>query len=576
MKLQGTFLRTRVARRVLLAFMLCALVPVALLSFIAYQNVETQLEQQANDRLREDAKSVGMMLVGRVAMLGTELRLVSSRLEARGRLAENEVGELGQTGGTAPRFRALEIERPDREAELLAGQSSHRLPRLPAAQLAHLDAGEMTLVTELGNGEPFVYLVDQVRLPDGTLARLWGEAAAEQIWGDPLTGGAVPSGTLLCLVDSARAPLSCGSPEARTALPKGQFSTGTFQWGERNSAFLAGYWTVFLGYEYAAPPWLIILSRPRATVLEPLASFRRTFLLVVLVSLVAVFLLSQVRIRQTMTPLDRLEEGTRRIARGDFSRPVQVTSGDEFETLGDSFNQMASELARRLEQLDALNWGALTALAKAIDAVSPWTAGHSERVTLGALEIGRRMSLEQADLDLLHRGGLLHDMGKIGVPASILDKPGALTPEERSIVERHTTQGAEILEPIEAFRPLIPLVLHHHESLDGTGYPGHLKGEQIPLLVRILTVSDVFDALASDRPYRPAWPKEKAIAFLQEGVHTRFDARVVKAFTEAVADGWAPSLALGPRLGRRQPLTRGGVEAQYGWMAPALEAQVVP
>lgn len=201
-----------------------------------------------------------------------------------------------------------------------------------------------------------------------------------------------------------------------------------------------------------------------------------------------------------------------------------------------------------ITQLEELNWGALTALARAIDAVSPWTAGHSERVTLGALEIGRRLSLSESDIKLLHQGGLLHDVGKVGVPVGILDKPGKLTPDEFDLIKGHPVIGAKILAPIAAFRSALPLVLHHHELLDGSGYPHGLKGDQIPLLVRVMTVADVFDALVSERPYRSAWPAEQALDYLRANVGTKFDARAVEALGMAVQEGWrassSPSLNL--------------------------------
>lgn len=194
-----------------------------------------------------------------------------------------------------------------------------------------------------------------------------------------------------------------------------------------------------------------------------------------------------------------------------------------------------------VEQLDAMSWGALTALARTIDAVSPWTAGHSERVTVGALEIARRLGLSQEETDLLHRGGLLHDIGKVGVPVAILDKAGPLTPEEFEVVRRHPTTGARILAPLGAFRQALPLVLHHHELLDGSGYPHGLRGNQIPRLVRILTVADVFDALVSDRPYRAAWPVPDAVGYLTHHAGTKFDSETVAALSAVLASGWKPA-----------------------------------
>jgi HAMP domain-containing protein len=222
--------------------------------------------------------------------------------------------------------------------------------------------------------------------------------------------------------------------------------------------------------------------------------------------------------------------------------------------------QAALDLARRyadpigvalvntqlVDQLEALNLGALTALARAIDAVSPWTAGHSERVTVGAVEIGRRLELPESDLELLHRGGLLHDVGKVGIPSALLDKPGKLTSEEYELVKRHPAIGATILAPIGAYRAVIPLVLHHHELLDGSGYPHGLAGDQIPLLVRIMTVADVYDALTSERPYRPAWSPDRALAFLREGTRRQFDPRVVEALACSVEAGWRPSNLVRP------------------------------
>jgi putative nucleotidyltransferase with HDIG domain len=201
-----------------------------------------------------------------------------------------------------------------------------------------------------------------------------------------------------------------------------------------------------------------------------------------------------------------------------------------------------------VEQLEALNWGALTALARTIDAASPWTAGHSERVTLGAIAIGETLGLAPSEIELLRRGGLLHDIGKIGVPTTILDKPAALTSEEFAIVKTHPTIGARILSPIAAYREVLPLVRHHHELLDGTGYPDGLRGEEIPRLVRIMTVADVFDALVSERPYRPAWTVARAIEHLRAGAGIKFDGEAVEALASRTDRGWRPASTAGASL----------------------------
>ena len=202
-------------------------------------------------------------------------------------------------------------------------------------------------------------------------------------------------------------------------------------------------------------------------------------------------------------------------------------------------NQVSVALsnAHLVVELDALSTGALTALARTIDANSQWTAGHSERVTNLALVLGSELGLPQGDLDTLYRGGLLHDIGKIGVPAAILDSPGKLTVEEFEIVKQHPSTGARILSPIKAYADTIPLVLHHHERFDGKGYPHGLAGEEIPFLARLVCVVDVYDALTSDRPYRQGWTVSKAGQHIVTGAGTQFDPALASAFGRALENG---------------------------------------
>jgi putative nucleotidyltransferase with HDIG domain len=191
--------------------------------------------------------------------------------------------------------------------------------------------------------------------------------------------------------------------------------------------------------------------------------------------------------------------------------------------------------ARLVADLRELNIGTLAALARAIDAKSPWTAGHSERVTSMALEIGREMGLSQAALDIINRGGLLHDIGKIGVPAAILDKPSRLTPEEMAQVRAHVEIGGRILEPIPGLQECMPIVLEHHEWINGGGYPRGLKGDEISLNSRIVAVADCYDALVSERPYRGGMPLDRVLKILQEGTGKQFDPEVMSAFLRVIA-----------------------------------------
>jgi len=184
---------------------------------------------------------------------------------------------------------------------------------------------------------------------------------------------------------------------------------------------------------------------------------------------------------------------------------------------------------------DRPTWEILVALARTVDASSPWTANHSKRVTALATSIGRTMGLALEKLGTLCCAALLHDIGKVGVATNILDKPSKLTSNEVECMEEHPAKGARILEPLSTCAPVVPIVLQHHERLDGTGYPCGLRGDAICPGARILAVADVYDALVSERPYRSSWNSQKAIEFIKKGTHTFFDSQVIEAFLDVMA-----------------------------------------
>lgn len=191
---------------------------------------------------------------------------------------------------------------------------------------------------------------------------------------------------------------------------------------------------------------------------------------------------------------------------------------------------VALQNARQLKDLEELFLGTVKSLSSAIDAKSKWTAGHSERVTAYALQIGKEMGVSEKELRDLQLAGLLHDIGKIGTYETILDKPGKLTDEELAIMRQHPAKGAEILSPIKQFKDITPAIRYHQEFYDGTGYPEGLKGEAIPLYARIIGVADTVDALGADRPYRNGKPMDVIIAELKRCSGTQFDPKVVEAF----------------------------------------------
>ena len=158
------------------------------------------------------------------------------------------------------------------------------------------------------------------------------------------------------------------------------------------------------------------------------------------------------------------------------------------------------------------------------------TQGHSQRVTEMSLNIGRAMDIPEGELEHIRRGALLHDVGKMGIPDHILLKPGELTHEEWDVMRKHTSYAKDLLSFVPFLRPALDIPMYHHERWDGSGYPEGLKGENIPLAARIFAVVDVWDALLSDRPYRKAWPKEKAIEYLHQQAGLQFDPQVVEVF----------------------------------------------
>lgn len=178
-----------------------------------------------------------------------------------------------------------------------------------------------------------------------------------------------------------------------------------------------------------------------------------------------------------------------------------------------------------LNYLDTVN-----ALALAVEARDPYTHGHSERVTAYAIEIARALGLPKSQIRVVRSCGKLHDVGKIAVPDAILSKPGPLTEGERAIIQLHPIKGVEMLAPLKFLESGFPLIKHHHERLDGNGYPQGLKKTDIPIIARIFTCADAFDAMASDRPYRTKLPLKKAIGELEENAGSQFDPYVVKRF----------------------------------------------
>jgi putative nucleotidyltransferase with HDIG domain len=197
-------------------------------------------------------------------------------------------------------------------------------------------------------------------------------------------------------------------------------------------------------------------------------------------------------------------------------------------------------------RLERANLSFATALVATLDARDRYTAGHSASVAIYSRDIAARLGLSEREQQLAHLCGLVHDIGKVGLPAGLLEKPGALSLDERRQMEEHSSIGKRILSKVDDYAEIAWIVKHHHERVDGLGYPDQLVGSEIPLLSRIIAVADAYDAMTSDRPYRDAMPSRVARLRLAQAVESQFDTTVVAAF-EAILAGADENYRAGSR-----------------------------
>ena len=209
-----------------------------------------------------------------------------------------------------------------------------------------------------------------------------------------------------------------------------------------------------------------------------------------------------------------------------------IESGIKSIAQMNEIKRMNKELSDTYEKLEKAYLDSIQTLRYAVEAKDPYTRGHSDRVSEYSVLIGQKLGLSKESIKTLQVGGLFHDIGKIGIPDSILLKEAKLTDDEYSEIKNHPSIGAHILCNAEVFQDIIPIVKHHHEKFDGTGYPGRLKGEDIPYLARIAAVADTFDAMTSKRTYRNALPLDVVRAEIEKCSGTQFDPEIAKVFLD--------------------------------------------
>ena len=282
--------------------------------------------------------------------------------------------------------------------------------------------------------------------------------------------------------------------------------------------------------------WAVVVQKPREDAYRGIYEMQRTGRLLAWLAVFVSVGLSILSARRITSPLQVLTQSSQAIARGDFSQRVHLKTRTEIGELATTFNTMSEDLEQFVEDLKraadankALFMGSIQMLAGAVDEKDPYTRGHSDRVTKYSMMIAREMGLDPGFLEILRVSAQLHDVGKIGIEDRILKKPGALTPEEFEIMKTHTTKGANILRPVPQLREMLPGIELHHEALNGRGYPYGLKGDEIPLLARVIAVADTFDALTTNRPYQRAYDPVEALRIIQNLSGQRLDPRAVAA-----------------------------------------------
>ena len=233
-------------------------------------------------------------------------------------------------------------------------------------------------------------------------------------------------------------------------------------------------------------------------------------------------------------PLIQLVQAAAKVSNGDLSIQVAPRTNDEIAVLTESFNNMVASLKRSQEDLIKAYDSTLEGWAKALELHDRETVGHSARVTSLTLQLAEAMGIHGEALIDIRRGALLHDIGKMGIPDSILNKNGSLTEQEIEIVRRHPTHAYNMLKDIDHLNSALEIPYCHHEKWDGTGYPRGLRGEEIPISARIFAVVDVFDALISDRPYRKAMMYGEVVSYLRGQSGRHFDPKVVDAFMQVL------------------------------------------
>jgi HD-GYP domain-containing protein (c-di-GMP phosphodiesterase class II) len=278
----------------------------------------------------------------------------------------------------------------------------------------------------------------------------------------------------------------------------------------------------------------IVLSKSMTDAKAVRKRFQEVTTITTTVSMLLILFGAATVIRWTRKRLSVFSTAIKAITEGDYSHTVHITSNDEFADLARTFNIMVSKVNQTQASLKSLHLNTIKALIEAIEAKDPYTRGHSENVARYSMLLGNELGLSPEALDRLHAAALLHDIGKIGIREDVLNKPAKLNSEEYEHIKKHPEISAQIVGSIPDLAIVASILKHHHEHYNGQGYPDGLKGDEIPIESRILSIADTFDAMTSNRPYRQSCSKQKAFSELRKCANKQFDPGLVEVFIKAL------------------------------------------
>lgn len=297
-----------------------------------------------------------------------------------------------------------------------------------------------------------------------------------------------------------------------------------------------------VGPSPSLPDWGVLVEKDVARAFAAVTQMARTSWLVAALALALAVAAAILAANALSRPVRALAESVRKMSEGDLTQRVEVPGTFELAELAEGFNHMGGELEKSIEKLklaarenQELFLNSIRALAAAVDAKDPYTRGHSERVARYSVAIARHLGLPADEVKKVRIAALLHDVGKIGIDDRILRKPTALTDEEFEVMKLHPVKGALIMGQIPQLKWIIPGMKYHHEKWDGTGYPEGLRSDEIPMLARIISVADTFDAMTTTRPYQKAMKSDFVVSRIKTFAGSRYDVRVTDALEQALA-----------------------------------------